>query len=223
MPCAARRRLCQSDGISPLAPPIGPVCEYHPDGVVLELHHLPGLDHLYGSIRSALPGLGLECRLQRDDLGRRPWRVDSRGAVRLHRYVSARLVAERRRCLGRQCAGFRAAGMVGVVSPACAQPGRLSRTAGFLPVATTANLAYCAGPQWAAQRNCCYEGANRVGAVRTMARSDHWCWVSRPKSDHTRLIHMICGDKSPHASRSPPLTKGECLKSSQGVVREWSK
>jgi hypothetical protein len=33
---------------------------------------------------------------------------------------------------------------------------------------------------------------------------------SLTKSDHTRFVHMICGDKSP-ARCAPPLTKGGIL------------
>jgi MFS family permease len=61
---------------------------------------------MQGMVGSAL---GVECRLQRDDLGHSPRRLAPWSALRLHRHLSARLAGERRRCLGRQFTSFRAA------------------------------------------------------------------------------------------------------------------
>jgi len=43
--------------------------------------------------------------------------------------------------------------------------------------------------------------------------------LAASKSDRTRFVHMICGDKFPRALRSPPLIKGEGDVASGGTRR----
>jgi sugar phosphate permease len=63
--CRAWGGLCRPHGLGAMAHAVRLVLVYghHIYGAVVEFHHFTRLDHLYRSLRSAVPGLGLEPRL----------------------------------------------------------------------------------------------------------------------------------------------------------------
>ena len=59
-----------------------------------------------------------------------------------------------------------------------------------------------------------------VGLGASPVAAEFFAYVlAASKSDRTRFVHMICGDKFPRALRSPPLIKGEGDVASGGTRR----